>query len=194
MKKLYGILNQYDSDLRQVIDYYTKIINDKNTGDQVRAEAHRIVSQATYGQRLVREVNDCVDFEFENDGFVNLIETAMFAGYLTGISSMLDVTTGSIYAYHKLFTSAVGRLSVVNNRWLPAQSVKDFYILKATEKWDAGSLLLHNEMADALLDDNPKAADSISKSVLMKALKPIAAKYGKVRGLKGIRKEKLPTK
>ena len=96
--------------------------------------------------------------------------------------------------FQKTLAAIAGRHSVTSGRWERIEAIKQSLIAQAEAKCNDGDLLLHNEMADELLEDNPEAAKAISKPVLLAALKPVAAKYGKVRGVKGIRKEKLPPK
>jgi hypothetical protein len=99
---------------------------------------------------------------------------------------------GNAELHVKSFSRIVGSHSVITSRWSHINTIKQHLISQANIKWGAGDLLLHNEMADELLKDNPETAKVISKAVLLAALRPVAAKFGKVRGLKGIRKEKLP--
>lgn len=72
-----------------------------------------------------------------------------------------------------------------NKRWAPH---KDF--LKkagelAEEKWKAGDEALHNEMADYILGRREFSQLKNKRPSLLKHLKSIAKKYGRVRGLKG---------
>lgn len=106
------------------------------------------------------------------------------------LAALTEVTSDE---YRKELAATIGRFAV-NKKWNSVNSKKTELISIAETKWAAGDLLLHNEMADELLEDNPEAAKIISKAVLLAALRPVAAKYGKVRGVKGIRKEKLPPK
>lgn len=93
--------------------------------------------------------------------------------------------------HRKSMSSQLARLSI-GERWDLIARVKENITSQASREWNRGSILLHNEMADKLLRENQEASRLISKPVLLASLKPIAARYGKVRGLKGIRKEKLP--
>ena len=57
---------------------------------------------------------------------------------------------------------------------------------EAEKRWAKGEVVLHDKMATHLLGStqHAKAAKEISRSALLKALKPVAQKYGMVRGKK----------
>lgn len=117
---------------------------------------------------------------------------AFYAGFALGV---LSTASGPAALQLKTILSAsAGRINVFQKRWNAVNTIKQKLVEQAESMWSGGNLLLHNEMADELLELDMNAAEKISKPVLLAALRPIAAKYGKVRGVKGIRKEKLPPK
>ncbi len=117
--------------------------------------------------------------------------TAFFIGLGIGRLEIFDPDHARVF--QKVFSALAGRQSVLV-KWNRLKAVKESLTAQAASMWSTGSLLLHNEMADELLEQNPNAAKVVSRPVLLAALRPIAAKYDKVRGAKGIRKEKLPPK
>lgn len=120
----------------------------------------------------------------------NHLATALSIGFLVGHSLKMDALR--LKKFQEILASTIGRKNVQRGRRDQNEARKQRLVAQAKGKWATGSLLLHNEMADELLEGNSEEARHISKAVLMAALKPIAAQYDKVRGVKGVRKEKLP--
>lgn len=123
---------------------------------------------------------------------VNPLVELLCHGFSIGLFYSLTGGGAGVFKYQ--LSSLIGSIQVRQGRWNKVTEIKQRLLLLAESKWFDGCLLLHNEMASELLDIDKDAARWISRTALMAALKPIATKYGKVRGLKGIRKEKIPPK
>jgi hypothetical protein len=72
-----------------------------------------------------------------------------------------------------------------NKRWAPHKALLNKAGKLAQEKWKAGDEALHNEMADYILGRREFSPLINKRASLLKHLKPIGKKYGRVRGLKG---------
>lgn len=183
--------------LDDIIDYYssgvhesTKAVNESSTTIREEGEAILIIANCTKG--MLEYSKKSIDFG--DDQFIKVVVNTIWMGVNIGQLKLLDQKSEKFSGFQKTISTILGRRAVKQGRWERVEAIKQSLISQAEAKWTAGDLLLHNEMADALLENNPKAAQSISKPVLLAALKPIAAKHGKVRGIKGVRKEKLPPK
>jgi hypothetical protein len=77
-----------------------------------------------------------------------------------------------------------------NKRWGPYKEVLCKAIETAKEKWGKGEPAFHNEMADYLIGRPEFKQLKGTRSALIKKLKPVAEKFGRVRGKAGSFKDK----
>jgi len=116
---------------------------------------------------------------------------AFIGGYAAGV--LASVSSRGANTHRKILARILGK-AAIRERWNKSDEKKNELAELADKMWKEGSLLLHNEMAEELRNTNPDAASILSKPSVLKAIKPVAHKHGKVRGTKGVRKEKLPPK
>jgi hypothetical protein len=94
---------------------------------------------------------------------------------------------GSVNA--RQFASKLGKAGA-SKRWGDHNALLKEACMVANKKWGDGESAWHNEMAEYLIGLPKFKALKERKLALMKKLVPIADKYGRTRGKKGIKKEK----
>jgi len=143
-----------------------------------------------YNAALVEATRDTFCWMLDGNPGVRLnnpLSSALILGAQIGILMMLKQDVAS--NFHKTLAALTGRMSVIKDRWVHADAITQQFVEQAEKQWEAGSTFLHNEMADQLLNAD-KTAEHPSRVVLLDALKPVAKKYGKIRGMKGVCKKK----
>jgi hypothetical protein len=113
-----------------------------------------------------------------------LLYTTNFAGEknISGIQTTNPVTEPSAM-------SEMGRVGA-HTRWRPHNDLMDEACRLADQKWADHYDSWHNEMAEHLIGLTKFKALKRHKHALMRKLIPIADKYGRTRGKKGIKKRK----
>jgi hypothetical protein len=128
---------------------------------------------------------------------LRLMETPRFEGmsqaytlgFLDAVFTLLDSEDLANKYYGRLkdlFHSQKSSESVRNERWLKRDAIMRQALQDAERLWAKGESMLHNQMAEYLARGYPK----LSKRSIQEHLKPIAKKYGRLRGVKGVRKAK----
>jgi len=192
--KLISLLEELKSKAQHIQKHYSYDVF--SLGNKKKHETFpnmfSVCSKAVLAKRFIEMLECHIDWQDKKS--MRNISTAISVGILIGELEVFNPDGEYMELHKEIIASDIGKSTVNCKRWLRIEPIKDELVSQAKVMWESGSLLLHNDMAEQLLKNNPSAASSISKPVLMAALKPIANNYGKVRGAKGVRKEKLPPK
>jgi len=157
------------------------VMERKPTKDEIRIT--NIAVLAGNSKLNLRILEEKIDFTDENS--LEVINTAIDYGRLIFITELLS-SPNIDNVLQRLVASEHGRISVNRCRWEHWKKPIDSLVAEAVSKWKDGSLLLHNDMADDLLRKNDHVNDRKMRNALIKALRPSAKKYGRLRGEKGI--------
>jgi hypothetical protein len=105
--------------------------------------------------------------------------------YLCGFMDALLITTdpsdytGKWQERFKTIHNQIRSAEAVNGRWSRQENELKKALAEARREWENGSKLFHHQMADLLI-----LKYDLSKPILLKALRPIALQYGRLRGVK----------
>lgn len=143
---------------------------------------------------ILREISSITQ-KINNDQhdliFTNALKLPFFVSLgFVSTNLLADKTTQIIISKY-----VSGKLSR-EGRWAKFDHYKDLACKRAEERWKSGETKLHDEMADdiylELREEFPKVfrrhQDEITRNSILRAIKPIAKKYNKVRGEKDARK------
>jgi hypothetical protein len=111
----------------------------------------------------------------------------VYRGVLVGID---DTIEGREFGFLKDILHTLKSKEWQDGRWKTRDSALQEAMELAEKLWLEGDDLLHHKMAKYLPEVIPGLDENVSYDVLKRELKPIAKKYNRLFGIKGVKKEK----
>lgn len=119
--------------------------------------------------------------------FFEIIEKMMNVSVNIG---MLMITCPEIAEIYKNpLSSVLGSVVVKKGRWDQVNNIKRKFVEYAEYEWKSGSCMWHTDMADKLIMEHEEESKYITRPIIINSLKHIAQKYGRLRGIKGVKKK-----
>jgi len=115
--------------------------------------------------------------------FGELYRIALLRGKLSGLDILVDERIEDSQCRFK-------SKRYISNRWEPVRKAKQEALRVAEDKWSKGDPAFHDEMAHEL----EKCFKELSYNMLKRELKPLAKEFNRLRGVKGVKRQRRSPK
>lgn len=140
-------------------------------------------------KRIVERIKKNPDLHlFKDESFV-IIEHIHRLGVLQGLLSGTKMihNVKDRLDIHEMIRSFISERNI-KRRWDPLKKLKEEALRMAEKKWENGDPAFHTEMAQYLYDRLKGQSPDLTQNILKNTLKPLAKKYNRLKGMKGVKK------